>query len=227
MRRGDQVEQSLRVGFNVGGGGVSGLGSFGGAGGGMGSGGNFNADRAMGAVMGMGIGRGGSGSGSPVNELVMPTGLPAIDMFSGSGFGSGSVGGLSSGGGLGGLGSGGGLGGFELPPQIDDTARQVIPQIWKETALLYLHTVVNDSLPGTCLLPPILLLSLFSFFPSLLPSFPFLPTNSRKYQLTHNPSRNTRNNPNNPNTPNTPNNSPSLRTRPLYPPSTHSDLGTF
>ena len=167
MRRGDQVEQSLRVSFNASanfnaGGGVS-----------LGGGAGFNAGVGSGGMggmggMGMGIGRGGSGSGSPVNELVMPTGLPAIDMF------SGSVGNL-----------GGALGGFEMPPQIDDTARQVIPQIWKETALLYLHTVVNDSLPGTSLsssslLPSALLLLLRP--PSPSPS-PFSPTPFPPYKL--------------------------------------------
>ena len=36
---------------------------------------------------------------------------------------------------------------FEMSP-ADDASRRAIPQIWRETAVLYLHTVLSDSHPG-------------------------------------------------------------------------------
>lgn len=38
---------------------------------------------------------------------------------------------------------------FDIP-SADDASRRAIPQIWKATALLYLHTVLSDSHPGEC-----------------------------------------------------------------------------
>ncbi|KAI0783975.1 fungal-specific transcription factor domain-containing protein [Irpex lacteus] len=64
-------------------------------------------------------------SSSPVNEVgpsggLLPSGLPAAasDMFGGAG------------------------------AEMDEAARRAIPQVWRETAILYLHTVLSDALPG-------------------------------------------------------------------------------
>ncbi|KAI0687729.1 fungal-specific transcription factor domain-containing protein [Cytidiella melzeri] len=67
-------------------------------------------------------------SASPTNEagpgggssVLLPSGLPAPEMYSA---------------------------GFNLSPQVD-AARRAIPHIWRETAVLYLHTVMSDSHPG-------------------------------------------------------------------------------
>ncbi|KAI0091027.1 fungal-specific transcription factor domain-containing protein [Irpex rosettiformis] len=67
-------------------------------------------------------------SSSPTNEAgpgassLLPSGLPAAaDIFGGAA--------------------------FEMT-QVDEAARRAIPQVWRETAVLYLHTVMSDALPG-------------------------------------------------------------------------------
>ncbi|KAI0342709.1 hypothetical protein BDW22DRAFT_141097 [Trametopsis cervina] len=62
---------------------------------------------------------------SPSNETgpVLPNGMPA----------AGGASGLYP--------------GYDLSP-TDDAARRAIPQIWRETAVLYLHTILSDSHPG-------------------------------------------------------------------------------